>query len=286
MPDFKQRLAVGRPLLWLDHFDYTARLLTGGAPPWLEPAAALAWLRSAQSLLGSDVLGLPLGAIAAHWLDAHAAARARMATRSRLSFPIKSLLAEVELRALLVELVAAARASFPSLILALVCPSPRGWLGDAFLAAHGAPSSEVPDDDAIDAVAVYQADFLRSFADRQVDALLLREPSQGGAPKLELYQPIFNVAAYYRWAFGVELSDADCPETGAARVDFLLAPRACPGVATGIIVPESFWQNAEEAAPDMTTAFGYARIPAAAEPEAVLDRLARLRAGGFGAGSC
>ncbi len=286
MPDFKQRLVAGGPLLWLDHFDYSARLLAGGSAPWLEPAAAVAWLRSAQSLLRSDVLGLPLGAIATRWLGAQAAARERMGARSRVTFPLKSLLAEAELRALLVELAAAARASFPDLVLALSCPSPRSWLTDAFQAAHGAAPVDAVDEDAIDAAAVYQADFLRSFAGSQIDALLLVEPSRDPAPPLELYQPVFNVAAYYRWTFGVELPDADCPEPGAARVDFLLAPRACPGVATGIIVPESFWQNAEEAAPDITTAFRYARIPAAAEPEAVLDRLTRLRTGRFGVGSC
>ena len=38
-------------VIWLDSHNYAGRLLAGGAPPWLEVAAFVAWQRKTQGLL-------------------------------------------------------------------------------------------------------------------------------------------------------------------------------------------------------------------------------------------
>lgn len=280
MADLKQRLESGQNLLWLDHFEYAARLLARDDAPWLDSTACIAWLRNAQGLLGSDVLGLPLATISARWLGAHRELRDAMAARTRLSFALKALLADASLRAHLVELVRGVRASFADTPLALVCPSPRAWLVAAFQAAHGSAPATMPDDDATDGASVYLADFLRIFADSGVDVLLLQD-RDGQAPgplqDLVLCQPIFNVAAYYRWAVGIETGQRPDPETCAA-LDFILAPEPCPELATGVLVPEAFWSGSLTAGQLAPHPFRHARIPPGAEPETVLSRLAQLRA--------
>jgi hypothetical protein len=35
-------------VIWLDSHNYAGRLLAGGAPPWLEVAAFVAWQRKTQ----------------------------------------------------------------------------------------------------------------------------------------------------------------------------------------------------------------------------------------------
>ncbi|NKF21859.1 hypothetical protein [Solimonas marina] len=274
MNRFDELIAARRPL-WLDYADYAGALLAGGQAPWLDVSALVAWQRKAQGLLRSDVVELPLGAVAAAWLDAHATLRDAMAAKRRVGYPLRTLLADDDLRHHLAELAGGLRASFASQPLAIACPSPRRWLLESYRAAHG----EVPefDDDDVDSAAVYLADFLRLFGEIGIDVLLLQESldsAPSDAASLACCQPVLNVAAHYRWIVGMATPAGRCE--GDASLDFVVAPEAVERRYVAQQIPAAFWTGA--AVPDCPAGgFRYAGIPRDAQPEAVLQRLASLR---------
>lgn len=261
--------------LWLDYNAYAARLLGNGTAPWLDADAAGAWMRKAQSLLKSDVAVLPVAGVVEQWLRAHPELAAAMAAKRRAVFPLKTLLADAPLRAHLVELARVLRALFDKLPLVLAVPSPRRWPALSYAQAYPSEAPEI-DADAVDSAAAYAADFLRAFADCGVDALLLCEDS-GSAPAsaedLSLYQAVFNVAAHYRWDAGLQLPSGSVGAAGDGPA-FALADQPLSGLPTGITVPPAFWSGADAPA---SSGFRYAEIPAEAQPERVLERLALLR---------
>lgn len=273
-----QRMSAGR-LLWLDYSAYAGRLLANGTIPWLDAGALIAWQRKAQSLLRSDVLTLPVEAVAAAWLAAHPELATAMAAKRRAVFPLKTLLADEALRTHLVELAKGLRASFGGMPLALVAPSPRRWVALAYGQALPGETVAVGDDEA-DSASVYVADFLRAFGESGIDALLLTETAETEPTTPEAmacYQSTLNVAAHYRWDSGLYLPAASGHAAGDASLAFLVAPRPVAGVRSGLIVPAAFWDGGE--APELpANAFYFAEIPAAATPEKVLERLALLRA--------
>ncbi|SDC97128.1 hypothetical protein [Paraburkholderia lycopersici] len=269
-----------RRLLWLDHDSYSAPLLTGGGPPWLDSARCVAWTRQAHGLLGSDVLTLPLADVAAAWLAADPALGAAMAEKTRRAhLPLKACLASTALREHAAALALALRAALPDAIFALALPSPRDWAAEALALAGGAPDIEV-DEDAADAAASSIADFLRLYATAGVDVLLLREShawnAGDAASWLELYQPVVNVARHYGWDWGIRLpAAAEFPE--GLEPDFAIAPSACGRGPAGLVVPEAFWQRDELSTPAGQNTFDVGDIPPGARPETVLERLATLR---------
>ncbi|MDE0854993.1 MAG: hypothetical protein OSA97_11300 [Nevskia sp.] len=275
MPALRDRIAEG-PCLWLDYTAYAGALLANGSVPWLDTDALIGWMRKAQSLLKSDVVALPLDLVSERWLERHAELKAAMGARRRAVYPLKTLLADEALRAYLGGLVGALRASFPRQPLFLLLPSPRLWLAQAAAQALPGEGIEV-DDDAVDSAAAYIADFLRAFADCGIDGLLLRE-SAASEPasdeQLQLYQPVFNVAAHYRWELGAQLPVAAHPP--APGGGFVIAPQPISGRMTGVVVAAGFW-GGEAPPPCPPGGFRYAEIPAEAMPEGVLDRLSSLR---------
>ncbi|MGU7779062.1 hypothetical protein [Burkholderia sp. PU8-34] len=268
-----------RRLLWLNHASYSAPLLAGGNPPWLDSAACVAWARQAHGLLGSDVLTLPLADVAAVWVARDASLKADMAAKTkRAHLPLKACLTSAPLREHAAALAAALRAALPDAIFTLVLPSPRDWAAHALALAGGSSDTDV-DEDAADAAASCIADFLRVFATAGVDAVLLRESRAWDAGEvalwLDLHQPVANVARHYGWDWGMQLP-ATVEFDGEQAPDFAIAPSACGRGPTGLVVPETFWQGDDLPAPQPNT-FDVADIPATAHPEAVLARLALLR---------
>lgn len=262
MPAFLDLLRSKPHVLWLECHAYCAQLLAGGEAPWLDAAAFVGWQRKAQGLLKADVVSLPMAAVIEAWLSAHPALREEMAAKSRATFALRTLLADEPLRAHLLELVQGLRAGIAGVPLALVLPAPRAWVVIAYLQAHG-ESTEAGEDEA-DSASVYIADFLRTFGEAGVDALLLQAVEDGAG-----CQSLLNVAAHYRWDVGVQ--GATAVPAGAT---FAVADAPQAELPTGITPTEAFWQGEPFAA---TGAFCYARIPVAAQPEAVLERLATLR---------
>ncbi|PWR17780.1 hypothetical protein [Zavarzinia compransoris] len=268
---FRDLLArEGRRPRWLDHTDYCGRLLAAGAIPWDDVSRFIDWHRKAQGLLRPDVAALPLAPLIA------AAARRpdlteAMAARRRPLYPVKALLADEPLRDRVRGLLAALRATYPTLPLALTLPAPRALV--AFAAGLAGLAIEPPTAEDADGAALYLADFLRSFGDSGIDALLLEEMPGVAmtAPLLAACRPVINIAGHYRWDVGLR-------HAGTAPVgpgfDFLIAPGSEAGVPSGLVLPPGYWAGQDEAPEG--GAFIFAAIPADAAPEAVLGRLAAL----------
>jgi hypothetical protein len=277
MATLTERITAGGRGLWLDYGAYAGRLLANGAVPWLDADAAGAWVRKAQGLLKSDVVMLPLAAVVEPWLRAHPDLVAAMGAKRRTVYALRTLLADAGLRDHLAALARVLRSSLPGAPLVLALPSPRLWVGQAFAQAHAGEAAEV-DADAVDSAAAYIADFLRGFAESGLDGLLLEESADtepASAADLHLYQAVLNVAGHYRWELGLRLPQGRYAG-GGTGLAFALAPAPVPGLATGLRLPAEFWDGA--AAPACPAGgFRFGEIPAAAQPEAVLERLAALR---------
>ena len=276
-------LDAGTPVLWIDFYDYAARLFPGGGVvPWFDDAAFAAFHGKAQSLLDSDVISLPVGRVAEALLQARPALVEAMGAKSRPAYPLRRLLEDDALRDAVAGLLAPLRAADGERPLALVLPSPRCWLAAAYASAHGRPlAPEVADDaDEIDGAAVYVADFLRAFAGAGVDLVLLCEDDAGGpasAEALALYDPVVKTARHYRWAVGLLDVGGRLPAGAGQDLDVVIAPTP-DGARGGAVLPEAFWQHGD--APQALGArLVYASIPAGTVPEIVLERLAGLRAG-------
>lgn len=279
MGAFIERLkSAPTPPLWLDYERYAAGLLAGGVAPWLDTAACVAWMRKAQSLLRSDVITLPVASVCAAWLAQEESLRSALAAKRRTVFALKTLLSDEPLRAHLLDLAQALRLTFAGQPLALCCPSPQAWIVDAYRQAHGAEAEVEPDADDIDSATLYLADFLRVFGNVNLDLLLLQESAAASAidgATVDAYRAALNVAANYRWDIGLKL-----PVAGGsglpAELAFVVAAQTVEGSTWGLEVPESFWS--ETTPPAIAGgAFRFAAIPAGADPERVLQRLALLR---------
>ncbi|AFQ49934.1 hypothetical protein [Burkholderia cepacia] len=269
-----------RRLLWLDHDSYSAPLLTGDAPPWLDSAACVAWVRHAHGLLRPDVLTLPLADLADAWLARDSALGAEMVGKTkRTHLPLKTCLSSEPVRAYAAALAVALRTALPGAIFVLDLPSPRDWAARAFTFASGMQHVDV-DEDAADAAAACVADFLRGFATAGVDAVLMRESqawdADTAAHGLERVQPVVNVARHYGWDWGMRMP-APVAFAGVAAPDFSIAPAPGGGGLTGVLVPAAFWHGEDDLPAAQPDTFDVAAIPAAAHPETVLARIARLR---------
>ncbi len=269
-------LSSGKRVLWIEATAYAERLMANGKVPWCDVAEVVAWHRKAQGLLRSDIVSLPVGPIAEAWRQADRGLAEEMSAKKRTTAPLKILLASESLRAHIGEILKGLRASYGSNPLALVVSSPRRWVGDAYLAAHG-ETAEVGEDEA-DGAAMYVADFLRAFGESGIDLLLLEESEQSApanAAEIKWYQSVFNIAAHYRWESGLRIP-VQRDIAGAAGIDFCITAQPVNGLPTGLAVDAVFWQGGS--APAVSAGgFLYAEIPVDAVPETTLERLAVLR---------
>src|SRR5256885_5582144 len=87
-----------RPPLWLDDAAYSARLLAGGSPPWLEVSALVSWRRRVQTLLNASVSVLDVAPLADAWIEANPSLRQAMSAQRRVTAPLRVLLGEEGLR--------------------------------------------------------------------------------------------------------------------------------------------------------------------------------------------
>lgn len=268
-------------VLWLDDTDYSERLLAGGQTPWHDAAQYLAFRRKAVGLLRPDVVSVPLGRFMAAAVAARGDLKEAMAGKRRAVVPARTLLADETLRAELIETIQALRAGFAAPPLVLALPSPRALVRFAYGLAFG-PDAEVEvGADEADSCAVYVAEFLRSFGESGVDAVLLEEDADAqpaSEEEIGWYQPILNLAAHYRWDIGLKLPAAASFEGQAGAVQFVIAPQALAGAAHGQDLGAAFWTGQAPAAP-APGGFRFASVPPSAVPEEVLERLATLKGG-------
>jgi len=271
-----------RPLVWVDDLAYAERLLGGGRSDWLDVAGLVALRRKAVGLLRAELTLLPAAAVAAALIEARPQLRQAMASKPRAVVPLRTLLADAELRARLDELIRALRAGLPGRPLVLAIPSPRRWLAEAYRAAHGAGAVLEAGAEEIDTAAVYVAEFLRSFGESGLDAVLLQEApgaEPASAAEVSWYQPVFNIAGHFRWDLGLQLPDGSGFAGPLPSLAFVIAPRPPAGCAAGLALGTEFWSGT---APPRAPAGGFlfAVVPADVVPERVLERLALLRGGG------
>ncbi|MBI2312617.1 MAG: hypothetical protein HYU77_08960 [Betaproteobacteria bacterium] len=273
---------AARPL-WIDSADYAIRLfLKDGAEAWADAHHSLWWIQQAQSLLKSDVIEIPMGAFMAHWLRRNPQAASPGHSAKRVA---RTLLGMEGPRAQLADLLNAVSRSYrgsPPLVLRV--PTPCGWL--ALAAGHPGRTPECgPDEE--EAVAVYLADCLRSFAECGLDGILIDaagEPRRPAAELLDRCNPVMNLAGHYRWSLGLQVGDAvQGLQKLDGRVNFLLGPAkempAAPGsTVLGCRVPAELW-HADAAAPVVpeNVSFLFAPVPADAVPEKVLAIVSALR---------
>lgn len=280
MPKLLDRLAAGdKPLLWLDDTAYSDKLLASGKTPWHDGAEYVAFRRKAQGLLRPDFTVVPVGRIAAAWVASHPALKEAMAGKKRAVAPARTLLADEEMRAHLIEMLKGLRAAFSGALLVLAIPSPRAWVSEAWQLAFGADAEVEVGGDEADSCSVYVAEFVRSFGESGVDGLLLEE-REGGEPasaeELAWYQPVMNIAGHYRWDLGVRLPTAAAFAGDATGLQFVIAPKPVAGAANGLDLGTAFWSG-EAAAAAPAGGFRFAEVPVDAVPEKVLERLATLR---------
>jgi len=278
MVDFMAYLAA-RPgtCLWIADTEYTARLLAGGAPPWLDVASLIAWRQQAQTLLRPSVTVLDVGALVEAWLGYRADLRQTAVAKRGPAAALGAVLADDSLKQHVSAVLRGLKRSYPGQPLALVMPSPLAWLSTLIKDMQHAHSH--PADEEIEDAAVDLADFLRAFGSDEVDVLALVEDS-GAATRtpdlFELYDPVINVARHYRWAVGLDLTALPSPCDVDPPVDFLIAKQGDVR-CLGQDVSAAVWYG--DKAPQATAGgFLYLRIPADTNPEEVLTRLAAMRA--------
>ena len=255
--------------LWLDDSQYATQRLAGGAAPWSEVAAYVAWRRQAQSLLRSDVITFPLPDAILAWMELNPAAIGGLPRKRPLQW-LKMLLAEKGMRTFLVEYVGALRGSWPAMPLVLSCPLPAR-LAQILLDRGFGAGADVTDDDA-DSASVYLADLLREFGSTGVDGLLLGELEDvhRDGPAESFCQPLINVSMHYHWSAGRFLSNGPRDRDLA----FTVSTASNVDPAAGVVVEQGFWTGD---APPSGGRFRFAAVPLDLAPEAVLARLEALR---------
>jgi hypothetical protein len=267
--------------LWLKSSGYARRLLLGPeGDPWIAAPKYLAFFTQAQTLLNPDVAVIDVGDLYRSHLRRHPGLAAEMGARKRAVFPLRKLLDEEEPRRLLAEVVEAVLAHLRGRQpLVLSMPSPRAWLAEA---AAGAGLSAIADDEEADEdAAMYIADLLRSLSSQAIGGVLFEEPGEDeiAAGALACYRPLLNIAAHYRWGAALRARFAPgLDEKALEGFDVTISDRPTPAGtrAVGIDVSTPLWGN--ETIPDLAPGqFRWVAIPAASEPEAVLERLATLR---------
>lgn len=255
--------ASGRSVpLILDHASYgSARILRGAPVPWSEPVECQSYFGQAQSLLRPDTTLVDIGAAYAQQLAGRPDLVAAMGARSRTGYALKTLLADDELAAGVVRLVEVLGKTSREPVVVQV-PAPLRWLALAQLISGKADFSGIEPDHG-ESAAMYLADWLRRFGELPITLLLLDgrrgdDPALAGLieENLAAYTPVSNVVEHYRWGLALRSDD---------KLEF-------HGGQAGAVVPASFWSDG--IAPEGCALF--AEVPADAEPELVLAKLALL----------
>jgi hypothetical protein len=250
------------PLI-LDHAAFgSARLLHGAAVPWSEPVECQSYFGQAEGLLRPDATLIDVGAAYAQHLAGRPTLVETMGARGRVGYALKTMLADEPL-ADAVTGVVRVLCETSRLPLVLQVPAPLRWLAlTSTTAGHGDPAALMVDHG--ESASMYLADWLRRVESLPIALLLLdgRRHDDSAlvevvAEDLDSYTPMINAADHYRWALALRTDD---------RVQ--LHGRD----AEGVVLPRSFWVDQQAPRGQLLLA----EIPADAEPEQVLERLASL----------
>lgn len=265
--------------LWLDDHRYASKLLANDLAPVLSVADYVAFRRQSASLLASDVVPISLDILCKAWLDEYPELVANMAAKQRAVAPLRAMLGTESLRAHLTGTLTALRQAFLRQPLVVVLPSPKAW-ADITHRLVGLDDLAIGQAEA-DKAAVYVAEFLRAFADCELDGILLVEDANAQAASAEeiaWYEPVFNVASHFRWKAGVMLPGDQLPNEFPAGVDFVVAHSPNEAITTFVMQPSSLWID-DSAVANQAGRLTYCEIPQNAKPERVLAVIDNLREG-------
>jgi hypothetical protein len=265
-----------RPI-WFDAAAYgRAKLLGGADVPWDSPAELSSFFAKIGGMFGSDAILVDVGDMFAQRAAADQRLRAAMAARSRPGYALRTLLGDEQARGTAAEAIRVLAATSGSVPLVLTVPAPGRWLVAAARQAGSDPGP--PDAGQAETGAIYSADFLRLFAGTGVDGLLLHE---GRIPAGELihpeaYRPVLNVADHYEWPVLIQTDAAAAWPHGPVPDVAVWLGSAAPGEPAGrwgIVAEADFWAGAD---PPTGADLVLAPVPAAADPEAVMQRVRAL----------
>jgi hypothetical protein len=258
-------LAPRRPAsplaVFIDHTAFGAHRILRRRLPWTEPVELAAYYGKAQGMLGSDATVLPVQPLIEAVLAERPSLRSEMGARSRTGYALRTLLAADEVR----DAVGRAVSAIPHMStapLVLLLPSPLVWLATAQRAAGNEDLSGITEDHA-ESAAMYVSDWLRCYAEEPVTSLILdgRRAGMDGLPAEDpaSSSPVSNAAEHYRWGL-IRVGDGGIAVEGEGLT------------AAGL--PEGYWtEGAQVPSADLLLT----AIPAVAEPDTVLARLAALR---------
>lgn len=273
---------AGTIRVWLKSSAYTRRLLLGSAQadPWASAAGYLAYFVQSHSLLRPDVAVVEVGELFDAWSERAGGLAARLGNRRRPGTALRKLLELDAPKAVLAEVVVAVlshlRGQTP---LVLAMPSPRAWLlhANRMVGEH-----DDVDADAVEDAAMYVADLIRCVSTFPVAGLLLEEQVNDAAltaDYVERYRSILNVAGHYRWGTVLRLPSGAHLDTGAfGGFDAVIADgHATDGVPVCGRDDSAVFATTDALPPLGRDQFHFVEVNPNQQPEAVLERLARMR---------
>ncbi|WP_417592167.1 hypothetical protein [Parasphingorhabdus sp.] len=235
--------------LWLDAYDYAVGLLRSSEDPWLQPDSIGIFCDEAIKLLGADYLLLPLAPLLERYLgDAGKDGEKRAET-------LDEAVGDGELLQAIERAMTALSVSAGSAKVVPVLPGPAAIAGE--------------NNDALDIASMALGDILRAVAAVQSGIVGMDEPVDSG---LAESGSLFRIAEHGGCAIML-LGHTDYAN---ATYCFPTADRISATAKTGCqtIGTEGFSGNAT---PDPSVDHVRVQVPADAQPEFVLARLASLR---------
>ncbi|OUS24778.1 hypothetical protein A9Q99_23580 [Gammaproteobacteria bacterium 45_16_T64] len=286
-----QQLAQSQVPLWIDGWKYGLALLNDGQQPdWSDTAATVAYLRTLQGLVKSDVITLHVEDFYTYWIEKHPELLVAMGEKRRLGFALRTLLADADARQQLDAIIFGLCEGYKDTPVVLALPSPKQWITKAHCTAKAINNVQVTWDDA-ESASMYIADFLRHFSQRAISGILLQDNAQCGPNSdndIARYQPILNIADNYQWHVLIDGCQGDyspSPRTGIAyslqSIDTHSAQqnsKFSPDdiIATGLKLDLLHWRQVERSAL-LSAHFYFSTLPLDAKPEVILEKIAELK---------
>lgn len=272
--------------VWLDYMTYGRRLFASGENVWAEVRQFIELVRQTQRLLASQVIEVRLDAY--HRAALEPTPEAGFSRSLNPVSALRRLLRDEAPAKRALESIRALRTLYPDIPVALVLNGGARWLS---LASNDMGFERSWNSDDVDNSSVYLAGLVRAFSNVGVAGIVLDFRGQGAIStpeQVELHRPVFNLAAHYKWTRGVMIDPPALADVSALAglIDLVLCPdvdlgtvaEPVEGIFVGGGLNERFWLG-EESQELPERALCYGEIPEHAEPERVLSRLARLRAG-------
>ena len=272
---FKSWKGGGRQTLrWIEFDDYARHVFAGDPADWLtNPVGFVSGISQALGVVSTDVISI----------DLFAPFRAAVDPGSQ-DDPIalaNALLDKNAPLAFIGDVINALRHRYAgSADLVLKVPVPHD-----LLLACGAPESDAQDFDHLDDVAMSLCNFLRRYAEKDIDGILLTSEGVAGVSEDEIdaYGPMFAVARHYDWFTAMAMATSSVGELPAFDCDIFLFPElsltalgAAETQSVGGGLSKDFWLSREELHAVAGPFAYYGAIPVEAEPERVIQRIKAL----------